>query len=56
MDDNYQKIVNFEKCKGCIHFEKDENDDPCYDCLQATTNYASHTPLYFEPKPTKKGN
>ena len=54
MPDEYMKIVYFSKCKKCIHFEQDEFDDPCYECLQNATNYASHTPLYFEEDPTKK--
>lgn len=53
MSEEYTKIVNFEKCKGCIHYEQDEMDDPCYECLQNATNYASQKPLYFEQDPTK---
>ena len=57
MDENYQKIVNFENCKSCIHFENSEDDDPCYECLLNPTKYASEKPLYFEerPKNNKKG-
>lgn len=55
LEENY-KIVNFEHCKNCVHWEKDENDDPCYDCLNEPTKYASEKPLYFEERPkTKKG-
>ena len=56
MAEDYMKIVDFEKCKDCIHFQKDENDDPCYECLQNTSKYASQTPLYFEQNPKKKGH
>ena len=48
MMEDYMKIVDFEKCKGCIHFDKDEADDPCYECLQNPVKYASEKPLYFE--------
>lgn len=57
--DDYMKIVNFEMCKKCIHWEQDEYDDPCHECLHNPENYASQKPLYFEERPTsknKKGN
>lgn len=52
--EDYQHIVDFSKCKKCIHKEQDEFDDPCYECLQNATNYATRDPLYFEKDPTKK--
>ena len=52
--DDYMKIVNFEECRRCIHWEQDEMDDPCYECLNEPVKYASHKPLYFEEKPTNK--
>lgn len=54
MADNEMKIVNFETCRKCIHWEQDEFDDPCYECLLNPTNYASTKPKYFEERPTKK--
>lgn len=51
--DDYMKIVNFEACRKCIHFEQDEMDDPCYECLQNPVKYASQLPLYFELDPAK---
>lgn len=48
------KIVSFEHCRKCIHWEQDEMDDPCYECLDNPTKYASEKPLYFEERPTKK--
>lgn len=53
MDSDGMKIVDFSKCKGCVHFEKDENDDPCYDCLLNPTKYASEIPVSYEKKPKK---
>lgn len=50
------KIVNFENCRKCIHWEQDEYDDPCYECLLNPVKYASQKPLYFEERPEKKGN
>ena len=54
MESENMKIVNFEDCRKCIHWEKDEYDDPCYECLLNPTKYASRKPLYFEEDPTKK--
>lgn len=51
--EDYMKIVDFSKCKGCIHYEQDEMDDPCYECLNNPTKYASEKPLYFEQDPDK---
>lgn len=48
------KIVDFEECKRCIHWEKEEQEDPCYECLNEPARYASKKPRYFEEKPTKK--
>lgn len=47
------KIVRFENCRNCIHFEQDEYDDPCYECLLNPVKYASEKPLYFEQDPKK---
>lgn len=52
--ENNMKIVSFEECRRCTHWELDEYDDPCYECLQNPTNYASRRPLYFEEDPSKK--
>ena len=53
MGDN-MKIVSFEVCQKCIHWEQDEFDDPCHECLHNSTNYASQKPLYFEENPERK--
>ena len=55
MEEN-MKIVKFENCKKCKHFEKDEYEDPCYECLLNPVNYASEKPVYFEEREKKKGN
>ena len=35
-------------CPKCIHHEKNEYDDPCWECLNQGWNIDSHKPLYFE--------
>jgi len=43
------KFVDFYTyCKACKHKDKNENDDPCNDCLNEPVNEDSHKPWYFE--------
>lgn len=50
MDDNY-KFVDFDKyCKTCKHYDLNDVDDPCFDCLDKPTNLNSHKPVYYEDK------
>ena len=45
------KEVRFDLyCKDCKHYEKDENEDPCWDCLNSGWNENSHRPVSFEEK------
>ena len=54
MELNPDKIVDFhEFCKKCEHFEKDEVDDPCFDCLDEPVNEYSHRPVYFKEKTSR---
>lgn len=44
-----QKIVEFEKwCNKCVHYEKNENEEPCDDCLEHSTNEDSRKPVKFQ--------
>ena len=44
-----KKEVDFNTyCKHCVHFGKDEWDEPCYYCLQEPGRQNSHKPEYFE--------
>lgn len=50
-----EKEVYFNKyCKYCIHFEKRQTDDPCYECLSYPSNEDSRKPVRFEKDPNKK--
>lgn len=43
------KIVEFDEwCKKCKHYDKGENEDPCWDCLCDPVKVASHKPTRFE--------
>lgn len=49
-----QKIVEIEKwCPKCLHFDKPENEEPCWECLTNATNEDSHRPINFK-KANKK--
>ena len=45
---NYQHIVEMDYCKTCKHYEKSEQDDPCFDCLSDPVNYATRKPTKYE--------
>lgn len=54
MADNDDKIVYFNKwCSSCKHFNDDETDDPCNECLTNPVNQNSHKPVRFEQKEDK---
>lgn len=45
------KEVRFDLyCKQCLHWEKSEAEDPCWDCLNQGWNDDSHKPIYFEER------
>lgn len=43
------KEVDFEKyCKICKYYDKAENEDPCWDCLNEPANEHSQRPVNFK--------
>lgn len=43
------KEVYFDQyCSTCIHKDKKESEDPCWDCLNEFVNTYSHKPLYYK--------
>lgn len=49
MQDDGKKIVEFDKyCKTCLHKDKKETEDPCYECLMEGENVNSHKPVRWE--------
>lgn len=49
------KEVDFAKyCKKCRHFDTQEYEDPCNECLENPAMQDSHKPLNFEEKDGKK--
>lgn len=45
-DDHF--VDFFVYCKQCKHYEKEETEDPCVDCLENPTNQDSRKPTQFE--------
>lgn len=44
-----EKIVEFhEYCEKCKYWEKSEEEDPCFECLENPVNVDSHKPVKFE--------
>lgn len=45
-----------EYCHLCIHFDKQENEWPCCECMANSVQMDSHKPERFEPRlEPKKG-
>lgn len=44
---NDLKIVDFSKCRQCAHWEKQESEDPCWECLATSGRIDSTTPINF---------
>lgn len=49
-NDSYKEVYYHKYCKDCVHFEKKENEEPCSECLEKPTNYATDRPVKFEKK------
>lgn len=48
-------IVEFENwCSKCKHYKKDEEDNPCYLCLDEPVNEDSKKPVYYAEDTKKK--
>lgn len=47
--ENVMKLVEFDNfCKTCVHEDKAEWEDPCWECLENPVNVASHKPIKYE--------
>lgn len=46
-----EKIVDFhEWCDKCEYKDREEKEDPCFDCLADPTNEYSHRPTKYKEK------
>ena len=49
MADIRVKEVRFDQwCPYCIHKDKAESEDPCWDCLERGWNVDSRRPIFWE--------
>lgn len=47
MDEKYE--VYFDQyCSSCKHFNKEDYEDPCNECLENPVNINSHKPVNYE--------
>ena len=51
MDDRGNKFVNFRLyCPKCKHYEVAQDEEPCNECLENTTNVYSEKPVNYEER------
>jgi len=43
-----KEVYFHEYCPKCVHKDKAENEDPCWDCLNEPMNAESHKPINFK--------
>lgn len=49
MDDHYKEVY-FEYCKSRQHEDKEEWEDPCFECLDEPVNVESHKPVNWKER------
>lgn len=54
METETKEVYFDEYCKKCKHLLKDDEDEPCCECLEEPYNLHSHKPVRFEEKEGKK--
>lgn len=48
MEIKFKEVDYHGYCPRCIHNDKKENEDPCWDCLTEGVNEDSHKPINFK--------
>jgi hypothetical protein len=43
-----REVYYYEYCPYCVHKDKAEDEDPCYECLDNPVNIDSRKPMRFE--------
>lgn len=49
-DNEFKEVYFHQYCEKCKHKDKEEIEDPCYECLDNPVNSYSHKPVNFEAK------
>lgn len=50
MEDQDYEVRFDEYCHKCAYSDRNENESPCYDCLDLATNVNSVKPVYWKKK------
>lgn len=50
---DYKEVDFALYCKTCKHFNKEDIDDPCNECLGEPKNLYSHKPVEYEEDPKR---
>ena len=48
MEYPYKEVHFHDYCVKCKYYDRKEEEDPCFDCLEEPVNLYSHKPLKFE--------
>ena len=49
-EDIVKEVYFYEYCPKCEHYKKNENEEPCEECLTYGYNVYSHRPEKFKSK------
>ena len=53
---DYKEVIFGDYCSRCIHADKSEQEEPCFECIAEPVNLWSHKPVKFEPKADSNAN
>ena len=53
MQYEYKEVYYGKYCKACKHFDVNDVEEPCNECLSNPINLHSHKPVKFEEKENK---
>ena len=50
MDEGVKEAYFYKYCKNCQYRGNKEDEEPCDECLNESSNTYSHKPVYFKEK------
>ena len=48
MEHPYKEVHFHDYCVKCKYYDRKEEEDPCFECLENPVNLYSHKPLKFK--------
>ena len=48
MEYPYKEVHFYDYCLKCEYYDRKEEEDPCFECLENPVNLYSHKPLKFK--------